>query len=320
MAKPDEENSFSTTTHNQSDQTALQPQTSQKHRVFEDFSMVQVIASALSAVTSMLLSSQIGIIGGVVGVAAGAAVAAIATQIYKGLLNVSADKIKHVAAEGGVYKPFTSSQTTFVGQSSQDLSNDKTVIRTIPQEASSQQQDTRVAPQYLRERNAQERRTKRNASIVIVVGALVAVAIVAVLINSFTAGEGLGTKTNFLAPSQHTSESTTSDETTQESSTDTTDHSSDNKSSKDSEKIDKTDKNTEKDSQSADNTSSDSNTSSNDQDSDSSQGVDSSSDTTSSNTQTPDDSSSADEDATDNPSQGNSNSTTGTSNNTTTGA
>ena len=320
MAKPDEENSFSTTTHNQSDQTALQPQTSQKHRVFEDFSMVQVIASALSAVTSMLLSSQIGIIGGVVGVAAGAAVAAIATQIYKGLLNVSADKIKHVAAEGGVYKPFTSSQTTFVGQSSQDLSNDKTVIRTIPQEASSQQQDTRVAPQYLRERNAQERRAKRNASIVIVVGALVAVAIVAVLINSFTAGEGLGTKTNFLAPSQHTSEPTTSDETTQESSTDTTDHSSDNKSSKDSEKTDKTDKNTEKDSQSADNTSSDSNTSSNDQDSDSSQGADSSSDTTSSNTQTPDDSSSADEDATDNPSQGNSNSTTGTSNNTTTGA
>lgn len=318
MAKPDEENSFSTTTHNQSDQTALQLQTSQKHRVFEDFSMVQVIASALSAVTSMLLSSQIGIIGGVVGVAAGAAVAAIATQIYKGLLNVSADKIKHVAAEGGVYKPFTSSQTTFVGQSSQDLSNDKTVIRTIPQEASSQQQDTRVAPQYLRERNAQERRAKRNASIVIVVGALVAVAIVAVLINSFTAGEGLGTKTNFLAPSQHTSESTTSEEATQGSSTNNT--TSDNKSSKESEKNNEADKNTQKDSQSTDNTSTDSNTSTNDQSSNTSQDTDSSSDTTSSNTQTPDDSSSAEEDATDNSSQGNSNSTTGTSNNTTTGA
>ena len=66
MAKPDEENSFSTTTHNQSDQTALQPQTSQKHRLFKDFSMVQVIASALSADYVNASFSTSGIIGGVV--------------------------------------------------------------------------------------------------------------------------------------------------------------------------------------------------------------------------------------------------------------
>ena len=64
---------------------ASQPQ--RVRGVFDDFSVTQVIASALSAVTSLLLSTKIGIVGGVVGVAVGAAVAAIATQVYKGLLS-----------------------------------------------------------------------------------------------------------------------------------------------------------------------------------------------------------------------------------------
>ena len=63
-------------------------------RLFEDFSFAQVLASSLSAVTSVLLSQQIGLIGGLLGVAVGAAVATIATQAYRSVLTVSAERLR----------------------------------------------------------------------------------------------------------------------------------------------------------------------------------------------------------------------------------
>ena len=62
--------------------------------VLENFSFAQVIASALAAVTSVLLSQQIGVIGGMLGTAAGAAAATIAIQLYRGILDVSAERIR----------------------------------------------------------------------------------------------------------------------------------------------------------------------------------------------------------------------------------
>lgn len=51
--------------------------------LFEGLSVSQVTAGALAAVTSMLLSAQIGIAGSVIGVAVGSVVSTVSSQLYK---------------------------------------------------------------------------------------------------------------------------------------------------------------------------------------------------------------------------------------------
>ncbi len=67
--------------------------------LFEDISVSQLAAGALAAVTSMLLSAQIGITGSVIGVAVGSIVSAVSSQVYKKFLSASAEKIQGVYAE-----------------------------------------------------------------------------------------------------------------------------------------------------------------------------------------------------------------------------
>lgn len=69
--------------------------------LFDDLSLAQVGAGALAAVTSMLLSSQIGIAGSVIGAAVGSVVSAVSSQVYKKVLAASADKIKDIPAAVG---------------------------------------------------------------------------------------------------------------------------------------------------------------------------------------------------------------------------
>lgn len=180
--------------------------TSQAQRVrgvFDDFSVTQVIASALSAVTSLLLSTRIGIVGGVVGVAVGAAVAAIATQVYKGLLSASADKLRDAAGgygTGSANDPdLTMCDATekFVGLADIDTDGNPTVGTEGAPVADPQ---TRVAPaSYI-----QARRKQRNAQMVrgfvIVVGAaLVAVGLTAAIVRVTSAGQGWGARPDFSA-------------------------------------------------------------------------------------------------------------------------
>ena len=171
--------------------------------VFDDFSVTQVIASALSAVTSLLLSTKIGIVGGVVGVAVGAAVAAIATQVYKGLLSASADKLRDAAGSygtGSVNDPdLTMCDATekFVGLADIDADGN---LSAGAEGASAAGSQTRVAPaSYI-----QARRKQRNAQMVrgfvIVVGAaLVAVGLTAAIVRVTSAGQGWGTRPDFSA-------------------------------------------------------------------------------------------------------------------------
>ncbi|WEV42795.1 hypothetical protein OZX57_04775 [Bifidobacterium sp. ESL0682] len=56
---------------------------------FKGISVSQIIAGALAAVTSFLLSAKIGIAGSVIGVAVGSIVSAVASQIYQNVLNES---------------------------------------------------------------------------------------------------------------------------------------------------------------------------------------------------------------------------------------
>ena len=180
---------------------ASQPQ--RVRGVFDDFSVTQVIASALSAVTSLLLSTKIGIVGGVVGVAVGAAVAAIATQVYKGLLSASADKLRDAAGgygTGSANDPdLTMCDATekFVGLADIDTDGNPTAGGEGTSAGDSQ---TRVAPAaYI-----QARRKQRNAQMVrgfvIVVGAaLVAVGLTAAIVRVTSAGQGWGARPDFSA-------------------------------------------------------------------------------------------------------------------------
>ena len=62
--------------------------------LFSDLSVPQVAAGALAAVTSMLLSNQIGIAGSVIGVAVGSVVSTVASSLYKRAIARGADRIK----------------------------------------------------------------------------------------------------------------------------------------------------------------------------------------------------------------------------------
>lgn len=80
------------------DKTTTEPK--KKRHLFEDISLVQVVATALAAVTSMLLASYIGIAGSVIGVAVASVVSTTAASLYKHFLRESAEKIKEIPAVG----------------------------------------------------------------------------------------------------------------------------------------------------------------------------------------------------------------------------
>lgn len=68
---------------------------------FRGISWSQIIAGALAAVTSFLLSAKIGIAGSVIGVAIGSMVSAVASQIYQNMLRTSSRKVQSVVPLAG---------------------------------------------------------------------------------------------------------------------------------------------------------------------------------------------------------------------------
>lgn len=67
------------------------------HGIFDDFSFTAVAASALTAATSFLLTSKIGLAGSLIGAMAAAVISTVSTQVYKGMLTASAERIREVA-------------------------------------------------------------------------------------------------------------------------------------------------------------------------------------------------------------------------------
>ena len=65
--------------------------------VFDDFSFASIAASALTAATSFLLMSRIGIAGSFIGAVVAAVLSTTLTQTYKGMLTASADRIKEAS-------------------------------------------------------------------------------------------------------------------------------------------------------------------------------------------------------------------------------
>ncbi|MFR0569141.1 hypothetical protein ACLUXI_05380 [Bifidobacterium apri] len=63
---------------------------------FKGISVPQLVAGALAAVTSFLLSAKIGIAGSVIGVAVGSIVSAVSSQLYQNILKASSEKLQDV--------------------------------------------------------------------------------------------------------------------------------------------------------------------------------------------------------------------------------
>ena len=61
---------------------------------FHDISWAQIVAGALAAMTSFWLAAKIGVAGSIIGVAIGSIVSAVASQIYKNVLEASGQKLQ----------------------------------------------------------------------------------------------------------------------------------------------------------------------------------------------------------------------------------
>ena len=191
--------------------------------LLEGLSVPQVAAGALAAVTSMLLSSKIGIAGSVIGVAVGSVVSTVASQVYKQFLQASADKLRELSpldeaaasAAAGETRVMPaagegSSAARVMGAmpASGDLAADggSAASATPTRSVRDLRESGETGVLRGRAEHLRRQRMQRGVIAVSVVSALAAVAISAGIINLVTAGEGVGTKTEPLFTGTSTSQ------------------------------------------------------------------------------------------------------------------
>lgn len=184
-----------------------------KGGLLEGLSMAQIVAGALAAVTSMLLASRIGIAGSVIGVAVGSVVSAVASQLYKKFLTVSAEKLRYIrpgeVQSGGEFAGVDSTthriDAAASGNPCIDVADVAIEGKTMPFDAvairrsrtpriddASLREDVTVRrAQALRER---KKKVQRRVIAVSAMSALAAVLVSALIVNFATMGEGLGSK------------------------------------------------------------------------------------------------------------------------------
>jgi len=185
----------------QASQDADEPQ---KKGVLSEFSGSAVIASALAAVTSFALQSKIGLAGSIIGVGVAAAATTIASQVYKGMLSASAQKLKNLSdqapttngAYGATRDLRASSGTTQAWATPVSLDD-------AASEAGVADSGTPIAPQSVRDA-AQSRKgalVRKRMAIVMVVAAVAAVLVYALIVNLATSGQGIGSTEPIVATS-----------------------------------------------------------------------------------------------------------------------
>lgn len=180
---------------------------------FQGISVSQILAGALAAVTSFLLSARIGIAGSVIGVAVGSIVSAVASQIYRNMLKASgaklqdklplpgamtADESQDDAPTGDDTRPDDSARpdgNAKPGDSAEDTQADviDSAATRTPRTASSsirRRAEGKVQRFADLRRDANARRSKRLGIAVAVISALVAVGLTAGLILALTQGRG----------------------------------------------------------------------------------------------------------------------------------
>lgn len=176
-----------------------------KRRLFDDISAAQVIATALAAVTSMLLASYIGIAGSVIGVAVASIVSTLAASAYKKFLRDSADKLKELplpSISEGKTVSLGEAIKPKLGEVKEDASIDEAsqASLTVQEKDDESFEATRqgahqhesVAPQ--KRPQPTQQKMMRKLIVVCVVSALLAVAASGAVVYLLTTGNGLGAK------------------------------------------------------------------------------------------------------------------------------
>lgn len=153
--------------------------------VLSEVSISTVIATSLAAVTSFVLSSKIGLAGSLIGTGLAAAASSIATQVYKGMLQRSADRLRDLAPVMGAQdEEAAAAARRNHGAVGRETLSDKTSPRLMVAETG-----TPVAPERMRvavaEREARElrRRVTIVASAVAVLVALATAGVIALATN-----------------------------------------------------------------------------------------------------------------------------------------
>lgn len=172
--------------------------------LLDELSLSQVVAGALAAVTSVALSSKIGIAGSLIGVAVASVVSTVASQLYRGMLRRGSDKLRELAstdeaADQG--NPYALDRRA---------SEDEPLSPTYG--ASGQDAPApRVAPASIREAAhlRHQQAVHRRVMVAAVVSSLVAVAATALVIMAATHGEGLGQRIGAVEQPAATTEAAT---------------------------------------------------------------------------------------------------------------
>ncbi|WP_051198254.1 hypothetical protein [Bifidobacterium sp. AGR2158] len=162
-------------------------------------SFSQLLAGALAAVTSFLLSSKIGIAGSVIGVAVASIVSTSASQIYQNVIDASSKKLQDAAAQ----------QLGEKGEGDADDAADDTRKHGSSRKGGSRKgrvvtSDASAAASHGRPQLT--RHDKRVAIVVAVVSGLIAVAVTAGVILALTGGRGTDSVVHDIVSPSMTSE------------------------------------------------------------------------------------------------------------------
>lgn len=190
---------------------AVAPQPHEKKEseksVFDDLSVPQVVAGALAAVTSLLLSNVIGLAGSVIGVAVASIVSAVSSQAYKHFLAKSAENIKsHISNDDDSNEEWAENIEN--GTAAHPVPNAAATAHES-ETATRQMREVRgTSTPHLGDKGAmtqtgiekrassiKKTKVQRGVIVISIVSALVAVVVYAVFINVATQGQGVGTKT-----------------------------------------------------------------------------------------------------------------------------
>ena len=162
---------------------------------FKGISFSQLLAGALAAVTSFLLSSKIGIAGSVIGVAVASIVSTAASQLYQNVIDASSKKLQDAAQQVGVAPPHANAHTgdhstadiddtqTIAPVHSDSSRGARTVVSGTHATDASKHPQAGTKPQMTKH-------DKRVAVIVALISGPVAVGITAGVILALTGGKG----------------------------------------------------------------------------------------------------------------------------------
>ena len=224
-------NHFDADKNSYSQSNSTMEQNEQKQGLLKDVSFAQIAATSLAAVTSFVLSNQIGIAGSIIGVAIGAAASAVASQIYQNIIKTSAHKLRSIGSDNEQAPQQTQSRyparSTNYSEASRYSDQADNHSATNPH--------MRIAPQHIRD-TARRKHINKIAVRAAVVSILFAIAIVliyAVVLNFLTQGSGLGPKigsTATVVEQTTTQDNAKSDSASQNSSSDEKDNQSTNSS------------------------------------------------------------------------------------------